>query len=174
MSFFLVSVKGVHRGLGDKYLIRMDELVTPIDRHVLVDERPPLFSRAIVRRKVKKTVTRPKRSPDGTRNTIHEEYNIKLHNGKCGVPAIQQDIPLYTTYIRNGTCTKYGAFPWTVQIQVNPSSRSKYRVSNKKSKEKTSDCHPLKELTKRTKSISLTASLSRNGYILGHPVYSTQ
>ena len=33
--------------------------------------------------------------------------------GQCGNPRIAA-----STYIRNGTCSPYGAYPWTVQIQV--------------------------------------------------------
>ena len=41
-------------------------------------------------------------------------------SGKCGSQAQPYTPPSYNRAprIRNGTCTPYGAFPWTVQIQV--------------------------------------------------------
>ena len=122
----MASADGVQSGLGDKYVVRMDELVSPLDRHILHIEKPPLFSRTIVRRRMK-VAARSRRSPDGGRpytNTINAHHNqeahVKMHSQQCGVQAIKDDPPLYNilTYIRNGTCAKYGAFPWTVQIQV--------------------------------------------------------
>ena len=104
----------------------MDELVSPLDRHILHVEKPPLFSRMIVRKRMK-VVSRSRRSPDGGRhytNTINahrdQEAHVKMRAQHCGVQTIKDDPPLYNilTYIRNGTCAKYGAFPWTVQIQV--------------------------------------------------------
>ena len=123
------SADGVGRGLGDNYVVRMDELVSPLDRHVLHIEKPPLFSRMIVRRR-RKVESRSKRSPDGGRhhtNSINDqEAHVKMQTNQCGVQAIKDDPPLYNVlaYIRNGTCAKYGAFPWTVQIQVNLSTIS--------------------------------------------------
>ena len=116
----MASASGYTRGLGDKYVIRMDELVSPLDRHVVHVERthlprwPSTYFTKIKRRKVIKRSP----EPDGGRHTVHNNYNARTHNGKCGQQAVRFDPPLYTTYIRNGTCTKYGAFPWTVQIQV--------------------------------------------------------
>ena len=114
----IASASGVYRGhVGDKYLVRMDELVTPLDRHILHIEKPSLLTRALVRRKImkKSQSLRSRRSPDGGRITYDNNHN-------CGQQKIPFDPPLYniaTTYIQNGTCTPYGAFPWTVQIQVN-------------------------------------------------------
>ena len=98
----------------------MDELVSPLDRHVVHVARshlPWLSSTYFTRMRRRKVIKRSP-EPDGGRHTIHNNYNARTHNGKCGQQAIKYDPPLYTTYIRNGTCTKYGAFPWTVQIQV--------------------------------------------------------
>jgi len=46
--------------------------------------------------------------------------NARPKSGKCGSQAQPYSPPSYNRAprIRNGTCTPYGAFPWTVQIQV--------------------------------------------------------
>jgi len=54
-----------------------------------------------------------------------ESENVRLgqakpRGGQCGRQGVTYSPPLYnrTPRIRNGTCSPYGAFPWTVQIQV--------------------------------------------------------
>ena len=130
--FFLLAsgISGMYRGLGDKYVIRMDELVKPLDRHIRHVEKPLLSSRRLVRRKVRRPSlsTKVKRSADGGQNkfaTDLAEFRsggvqiLTKHSiGECGTQKIQFEPPLHSTRIRNGTCTPYGAFPWTVQIQV--------------------------------------------------------
>lgn len=63
----MASSIGGYRGLGDKYLVRMDELVSPLDRHVLHVERPPphkpWFTKLIRRR-----ISRQRREADHGRN----------------------------------------------------------------------------------------------------------
>jgi len=130
--FLLATVSGMYRGLGDKYVIRMDELVRPLDRHVRHITKPAAFSRRLVRRKVRNPSSvfrRFSRSADGDQNKSgfslpaqdrsgRVEILTKHSVGQCGNQQIHFEPKLHSTRIRNGTCTPYGAFPWTVQIQV--------------------------------------------------------
>ena len=126
----LASVSGIYRGLGDKYVIRMDELVKPLDRHIRHIHKPVLSTRRVVRRKVRRPslAQKFKRSADGGQNKFANDVAefrggrvpiLTKHSiGDCGTQKIHFDPPRHLTRIRNGTCTPYGAFPWTVQIQV--------------------------------------------------------
>ena len=127
----LAFVSGMHRGLGDKYVIPMDELVQPLDRHVKHLKRPVAPFRRLVRRKVRRpniVSSVDKRSADGEPNKFAVDdaqfrsggiqILTKQGFGECGAQKIHFEPPLHSTRIRNGTCTPYGAFPWTVQIQV--------------------------------------------------------
>jgi len=130
-GFFLLlaSVSGMYRGLGDKYVVRMDELVQPFDRHIKHIEKPVSSIRRLVRRKVRRPSSSQKfkRSADGEQNKFVDDFPefrsggvqiLTKHSiGDCGTQKIHFEPPLYSTRIRNGTCTPYGAFPWTVQIQ---------------------------------------------------------
>ena len=134
LGFFLLSslVSSMYRGLGDKYVIRMDELVKPLDRHIKHLEKPVSAIRRLVRRKVRRpsSTHKEKRSADGEGGEdkfvpdvpVFRSGGIQIltkHSvGECGIQKIPFDPPLHSTRIRNGTCTPYGAFPWTVQIQV--------------------------------------------------------
>ena len=62
----MASSIGGYRGLGDKYLVRMDELVSPLDRHVLHVERPPPHRPWVTR--VLRRITRLRREADHGRN----------------------------------------------------------------------------------------------------------
>ena len=119
--FVLLSVEGLYRGLGDKYVVRMDELVNPLDRHILHRDRASLLS--LVGRRVRRpagTSSRVKRDPDGGRNRIAgEDHSLQRHQGLCGHQSRTFDPPLASSYILNGSCSPYGSFPWVVQIQVN-------------------------------------------------------
>jgi hypothetical protein len=131
-GFFLLlaSVSGIYRGLGDKYVIPMVELVKPLDRHIRHIHKPVLSTRRVVRRKVRRPslAQKFKRSADGGQNKLANDVAefrggrvpiLTKHSiGDCGTQKIHFDPPRHLTRIRNGTCTPYGAFPWTVQIQV--------------------------------------------------------
>ena len=130
----LVCVDGLYRGLGDKYVVRMDELVSPLDRHILHVDRASLFSTALLRRRVRRpagTSSRVKRDPDGGRNRLPEEMmTLQRHQGLCGHQSSKFDPPLASSYILNGSCSPYGAFPWVVQIQVNSTRKKLYSFLN--------------------------------------------
>ena len=133
-GFFLLFalISGMNRGRGDKYVIRMDELVSPLDRHIRHIEKPVSAIRRLVRRKVRrpKSTNKSKRSTDGEGGEDRFVNNVpefrsggiqiltKNNLAECGSQKVPFDPPLHSTRIRNGTCTPYGAFPWTVQIQV--------------------------------------------------------
>ena len=59
------------------------------------------------------------------------EDQARPKSGKCGSQAQPYTPPSYNRAprIRNGTCTPYGAFPWTVQIQVELNSSRIFSVS---------------------------------------------
>lgn len=114
----------------DRHLVRMQDLLAVgFDRHILRLHRPGMWG---PRR------TRSRRSPGGGQQKFPTEVargrsrggadteavrflspgvNSKL---TCGRPALDYKLPNFNRMprIRNGTCTPYGAFPWTVQIQV--------------------------------------------------------
>ena len=119
----LVCVDGLYRGLGDKYVVRMDELVSPLDRHIIHLDTSFILSSALLRRRVKRPErksSRVTREADGGRNTLAESVRtVQSYQGLCGHQSRKYEPPLPSSYIRNGTCSPYGAFPWVVQIQVN-------------------------------------------------------
>ena len=127
LGFFLLwaSASGMHRGLGDKYVVRMDELVKPLDRHVKHFQKPISSLGRLVKRKVRRPSksSASKRSADSaisddSSSRARIRVLTKDSVGSCGSQKVAYEPPLYSTRIRNGTCTPYGAFPWTVHIQV--------------------------------------------------------
>ena len=110
-------------------------------RHVLSLYRPGVWGRpeSTSSQSSNFQVMRTKRSPGGGQQKFGtpqqaETYsrgaadtqdvrflNAELNsNRQCGVQGVPYIPPSYSRRprIRNGTCTPYGAFPWTVQIQV--------------------------------------------------------
>ena len=76
----VASSIGGYRGLGDKYLVRMDELVSPLDRHILHVERlsPPHMPRLS---KVRRRIRRTRRDADHGRNEFSNNQ-YKLPSGE--------------------------------------------------------------------------------------------
>lgn len=107
----------------------MDELVNPLDRHILHRDRASLLS--LVGRRVRRpagTSSRVKRDPDGGRNRVAgEDHSLQRHQGLCGHQSRTFDPPLASSYILNGSCSPYGSFPWVVQIQVLENGRYQHR-----------------------------------------------
>ena len=125
--FLFACVDGLYRGLGDKYVVRMDELVSPLDRHIYHTDKASLLTSGLVRRRVRrlqKNQSRVKRSPDGGRNRFPEQYPSveSYQQPECryqnNIVYSPPSPPSHSLYIRNGTCAPKGAFPWVVQIQV--------------------------------------------------------
>ena len=101
----------------------MDELVSPLDRHILHTDQAALLASGVVRRRVRRPhqKSRVKRSPDGGRNRFPEQYPSveSYQQSECRYQNnIVYNSPSHSLYIRNGTCAPKGAFPWVVQIQV--------------------------------------------------------
>ena len=102
----------------------MDELVSPLDRHILHTDKASLLTSGLVRRRVRrlqKNQSRVKRSPDGGRNRFPEQFpSVESYlQPECRYQNnIVYNSPSHSLYIRNGTCAPKGAFPWVVQIQV--------------------------------------------------------
>ena len=72
----MASSIGGYRGLEDQYLVRMDELVTPIDRHILHVERPPQH-RPWVTKVVRRRIMRHRRDADHGRNEFtNNQYKL--------------------------------------------------------------------------------------------------
>merc|ERR550532_403562 len=83
--------------------------------------------------KVRRRIRRTRRDADHGRNEFSNNQYKLPSVGECGNPRISFEPPPFTPYInkqnsvlpyiRNGTCSPYGAFPWTVQIQIRDNGR---------------------------------------------------
>ena len=121
-------------GAPDRHLLRMEDLLKAgFDRHLVRLYRPGSWGLG---------PRRGRRSPGGGQQKFETTPKAELYSrgvadtedvrfllpvddarpksGKCGSQAQPYTPPSYNRAprIRNGTCTPYGAFPWTVQIQV--------------------------------------------------------
>ena len=131
--FILALTLSTSNGAPDKHLLRMEDLLKAgFDRHLVRLHRPGVWGRG----------RRGRRSPGGGQQKFETTPTAELYSrgvadtedvrfllpvdearpkrGKCGSQAMPYSPPSYNRAprIRNGTCTPYGAFPWTVQIQV--------------------------------------------------------
>ena len=121
-------------GAPDRHLLRMEDLLRAgFDRHLVRLYRPGSWGKPRNRGRrspgggQQKFQTTPQVEPysRGVADTEDVRFLLPVEDarpkmGKCGSQAQPYSPPSYNRAprIRNGTCTPYGAFPWTVQIQV--------------------------------------------------------
>jgi len=130
----ILSAGGVHTEVSDHHLVGMEQLLKLVDKHVL---QPPLTGLTRRRKLVKRPVGQPsrhRRTAEGGQqkfpaSELDEEprkgrgggiqYFSKGSFDNCGIQKVPFEPPTFNRIprVRNGTCTPYGAFPWTVQIQ---------------------------------------------------------
>ena len=135
LFILLAFTLSTSHGAPDRHLVRMEDLLRAgFDRHLVRLYRPASWGL--------KPRNRGRRSPGGGQQKFETTPNAEPYSrgvadtedvrfllpvddarpksGKCGAQAQPYSPPSYNRAprIRNGTCTPYGAFPWTVQIQV--------------------------------------------------------
>ena len=132
LIFILAFAISTSSGAPDRHLLRMEDLLRAgFDRHLVRLYRPGSWGRPRRRRSPgggqQKFETTPKAElySRGVADTEDVRFLLPVDDarpksGKCGWQAQPYTPPSFNRAprIRNGTCTPYGAFPWTVQIQV--------------------------------------------------------